>query len=671
MEGFTATYSPDDNKLRLYATSRLPKDLYDRVKAAGFAWAPKQELFVAPMWTPEREDLLLELAGEIEDEDTSLVERAEERADRFADYSDKRKSDAEAAAAAVSAIADNIPLGQPILVGHHSERHARRDAEKIENGMKKAVRMWDTSQYWKDRAAGALRNAKYKERPDVRHRRIKGLESDKRKLEKMLDEYKRYMDFWRTPNLTREAALNSENLGLHIHLPYESYKRLEAGTVSVDEVAAATTRGAERIIAGMCRWIQHDENRLEYERTMLAESGGIVADRFNIEVGGRVLAGREWATVLRVNRVCGAISSLTTNRRYCSKIGIEEVRDYQSPEPGVAEAVKKASKLPPLTNFPADGKAEMTKETWDKIADDYKGTRVAKATAEHGAYRYRVAFGHRFGGSAPVYLSDAKRVDPPAPTPEPEAEPVPPSELDPSSLRHSHSDKEPTTFDTMRKQLKAGVQVVTAPQLFPTPPDLATRMVELAEVPWGGNVLEPSAGTGRLIDALRETYRGGYTITAVEIDPRLCEALETNPETHFVRQGDFLTLKAELGLFDRIIMNPPFANGADIEHIRHALGFLKPGGRLVALCANGPRQNEQLKPLVEDRGGLWEPLPAGAFKESGTMVNAVLLTIDEPEACPECGGEGVKRVRPSRTDGDPAMVDQSCEECDGTGRVLA
>src|ERR1700758_5561794 len=116
----TATYSPEDNKLRLYPSSRLPKELYDRVKAAGFTWAPKQELFVAPAWTPEREDLLLELCGEIGDEDTGLVERAEERAERFEEYSDKREQDALRAKAAVEAITDGIPLGQPILVGHHS-----------------------------------------------------------------------------------------------------------------------------------------------------------------------------------------------------------------------------------------------------------------------------------------------------------------------------------------------------------------------------------------------------------------------------------------------------------------------------------------------------------------------------------------------------------------------
>ena len=54
----TATYDPADNKLRLRSTSRLDPDLYARVRAAGFIWAPKQDLFVAPMY-------LLVLTGEL------------------------------------------------------------------------------------------------------------------------------------------------------------------------------------------------------------------------------------------------------------------------------------------------------------------------------------------------------------------------------------------------------------------------------------------------------------------------------------------------------------------------------------------------------------------------------------------------------------------------------
>ena len=57
MTTYTATYSPDDNKLRLTASARLDADTYARVKSAGFAWAPKLEQFIAPMWTPARADL--------------------------------------------------------------------------------------------------------------------------------------------------------------------------------------------------------------------------------------------------------------------------------------------------------------------------------------------------------------------------------------------------------------------------------------------------------------------------------------------------------------------------------------------------------------------------------------------------------------------------------------
>ena len=63
MSQITATYSPDDNKLRLSAAHRLDAETYARVSSAGFKWAPKLEQFVAPCWTPEREDLALELAG--------------------------------------------------------------------------------------------------------------------------------------------------------------------------------------------------------------------------------------------------------------------------------------------------------------------------------------------------------------------------------------------------------------------------------------------------------------------------------------------------------------------------------------------------------------------------------------------------------------------------------
>ena len=137
------TYSVDDNKLRLYSEGKLSDEDVHRLKVNGFRWAPNQKLWVAPAWTPPREDLLLDLCGEIQDEDTSLTERAEQRAEAFEAFAEHREADASRASGAADRIAGMIPLGQPILVGHHSEGRARRDQERIHNNTRKAIKFWD------------------------------------------------------------------------------------------------------------------------------------------------------------------------------------------------------------------------------------------------------------------------------------------------------------------------------------------------------------------------------------------------------------------------------------------------------------------------------------------------------------------------------------------------
>ncbi|HBR5122471.1 TPA: DUF3560 domain-containing protein, partial [Klebsiella pneumoniae] len=180
---YRATYSPDDNKLRLYASLRLDEETYSLINKAGFRWAPKQELFVAPAWTPGREDVLLSLAGDIEDEDSTLFDRQEQRAGRFSDY---------------------------------SERRARRHAQKIENGMKRAVMLFERAEYWEQRAQASLRHAKYKERPDVRYRRIKKIEAELRKSQKHIARSEKYMTMWRAQTLDLKMALLVSNYD-HIH----------------------------------------------------------------------------------------------------------------------------------------------------------------------------------------------------------------------------------------------------------------------------------------------------------------------------------------------------------------------------------------------------------------------------------------------------------------------
>ena len=66
-------------------------------------------------------------------------EKRERRAARREDWAASRRAKQGASFAAAERLASQIPLGQPILVGHHSERHARRDAERIQTGMTRGV----------------------------------------------------------------------------------------------------------------------------------------------------------------------------------------------------------------------------------------------------------------------------------------------------------------------------------------------------------------------------------------------------------------------------------------------------------------------------------------------------------------------------------------------------
>ncbi len=263
-----ATYSPDDNKLRMYPTARLDLEDFNRIKDAGYRWAPKQELFFCPRWTPKAEDLALEWAGSIEDEDTTLAERAEVRAERFGDYSDKRDADGDAAAAGVAAITEHIPLGQPILVGHHSQRHAERDAQRIESGMRKAVKMWETSEYWTQRAAGAIAHAKYLERPEVRARRIKKLEANRRKKVADYTPIEKYGVFMQKPWTCPICGKT------YCEEHPEAEQECEHVMTGQGRAASPVREAAlPRIEKGWARWIAHIDNRLSYEKAMLENEG--------------------------------------------------------------------------------------------------------------------------------------------------------------------------------------------------------------------------------------------------------------------------------------------------------------------------------------------------------------------------------------------------------------
>ncbi len=180
-------------------------------------------------------------------------------------------------------------------------------------------------------------------------------------------------------------------------------------------------------------------------------------------------------------------------------------------------------------------------------------------------------------------------------------------------------------FERLADRHENGTQPrsVAVHQLFQTPPEIADRLVSLLDLAPGAWILEPSAGLGRLLDALKPLQPS--EVVAIEIDPKCTgELFRQERERVVIKQRDFLTCSPVAdGVFDAVIMNPPFTMRSDIRHILHALKFLRPGGQLVAICMDTEKRERELKPLACE----WIKLPADTFKETGTHVATVMLKI--------------------------------------------
>lgn len=236
---------------------------------------------------------------------------------------------------------------------------------------------------------------------------------------------------------------------------------------------------------------------------------------------------------------------------------------------------------------------------------------------------------------------------------------------------------------------------------FPTPEATADEMVAAADIQPGMRVLEPSAGIGHIAERIRAA---GFEPDVVEIGHDRRELLEAkgfnvvgqdfleftdaDQEARGFTYGDvFRAQDGTLGVmrgggglgsdrvrlepldesgqpdarraqfenfadlepvekrgvgsgYDRILMNPPFSDGRDITHVRHAYSLLKPGGRLVAIMGEGAftasrKQAEEFRAWLDAVGGTEEKLPEGTFLDPSlpvnTGANARMVVIEKPE----------------------------------------
>jgi len=198
----TATYSPEDNKIRLYFAYRIDKDDWNRLKAAGFTWTMKQESDMVATWKPSREDIALEFCGGIGDHDLDgLLDRSADRAERFAGYRDRREADAEGY---------KERAGDVDAVGMQSEAKANARANKIERLRNHTAINWEKAEYWQQRTARVIAHALHKSSATVRRGRILTLEAELRRYEKHPQHYARSIDHLKMRLLYENQMLEHE-----------------------------------------------------------------------------------------------------------------------------------------------------------------------------------------------------------------------------------------------------------------------------------------------------------------------------------------------------------------------------------------------------------------------------------------------------------------------------
>ncbi|MCS0459510.1 DUF4942 domain-containing protein [Rhizobium favelukesii] len=167
-------------------------------------------------------------------------------------------------------------------------------------------------------------------------------------------------------------------------------------------------------------------------------------------------------------------------------------------------------------------------------------------------------------------------------------------------------------------------------QFYWSPPEVIAKAMDVAgiymprdysrsEAP-AYRVLEPSCGDGRILDELRAR---GCRPFGIEVHAG--RAAEARAKGHPVLTGNFLEQPARPE-FDFVVMNPPFYGRHYVQHVRHALNFLKPGGTLVSILpATAHYDHQELQ-------GQWTDLPVGSFSEAGTNVPTGIIKIRKAAA---------------------------------------
>lgn len=215
------------------------------------------------------------------------IERKEARIERFEQYSENATDRAHSAFKKIDSIMSFIPPGQPILVGHHSERRHRRDIARMDSGIRKGVEETKKAEHytWRAHSLGHDINRMKESRQYVSNQ-IDKAEKEVRRLEK----HKSYSS----------DPVYHEKLGVLIAQKQEA--------------------------------VTYWQQRMSEMNAEIVAEGGEVATPESVKVGGHVCYRGTWYPVVRVNKKTVTIGNWLGVAKFTWKADYAGISKFRNPE---------------------------------------------------------------------------------------------------------------------------------------------------------------------------------------------------------------------------------------------------------------------------------------------------------------------------------------------------
>jgi hypothetical protein len=155
-------------------------------------------------------------------------------------------------------------------------------------------------------------------------------------------------------------------------------------------------------------------------------------------------------------------------------------------------------------------------------------------------------------------------------------------------------------------------------QYYPTSDEkLQDVLMDMADVQEEHSKLEPSAGSGHIAE------RMGADTVCVELSSSRCEILKAKGFNKVICEDFVMWAQKTDQKFDRIVMNPPFADGRALQHVRLASMLLNKQGRLTAVVPVNFDASEISGVVCVGKS---EPFK-GAFVGTGVIVKVISLEL--------------------------------------------